>query len=124
MRRPTRRTRREDEHYTDNRHPEEPRACAASRRIAAGARGDPSRRGEDAAPQDDGRYLAIDPELFAMTTSKLPEPATNFARRHIGPSPRDIDAMLESVGAKSLAALMSETLPLSIRQQAPLDLGE
>ena len=52
------------------------------------------------------------------------EPATNFARRHIGPSPRDIDAMLETVGAKSLSALMSETLPSSIRQQTPLDLGE
>jgi glycine cleavage system pyridoxal-binding protein P len=55
--------------------------------------------------------LTLDPELFGMTTSKLPEPATNFARRHIGPSPRDIDAMLDAVGAKSLAALMSETLP-------------
>src|SRR3954452_23244214 len=52
------------------------------------------------------------------------EAATNFARRHIGPSPRDIDAMLETVGAKSLGALMSETLPSSIRQQQPLDLGE
>ncbi|HEV7411926.1 MAG TPA: aminomethyl-transferring glycine dehydrogenase subunit GcvPA, partial [Bradyrhizobium sp.] len=52
------------------------------------------------------------------------EPATNFARRHIGPSPRDIDAMLETVGAKSLAALMGETLPSSIRQQQPLDLGD
>jgi glycine dehydrogenase len=59
-----------------------------------------------------------------MTTSKLPEPATNFARRHIGPSPRDIDAMLETVGAKSVAALMRETLPASIRQRKPLDLGE
>ncbi len=52
------------------------------------------------------------------------EPATTFARRHIGPSPRDIDAMLETVGAKSLAALMGETLPSSIRQNAPLDPGD
>ena len=44
-------------------------------------------------------------------------------RRHIGPSPRDIDAMLETVGAKSLSALIGETLPASIRQKAPLDLG-
>src|ERR1700710_2511223 len=58
-----------------------------------------------------------------MTTSKLPDPATTFARRHIGPSPRDVDAMLESVGAKSLSALMGETLPSSIRQRHPLDLG-
>src|SRR5947208_13490090 len=51
------------------------------------------------------------------------EAATTFVRRHIGPSPRDIDAMLETVGAKSLGALMGETLPSSIRQKAPLDLG-
>jgi glycine dehydrogenase len=51
------------------------------------------------------------------------EAATTFARRHIGPSPRDVAAMLETVGAKSLDALMSETLPASIRQKAPLDLG-
>src|SRR5947208_6702779 len=51
------------------------------------------------------------------------EAATTFVRRHIGPSPRDIDAMLETVGAKSLAALMGQTLPSSIRQKAPLDVG-
>jgi glycine dehydrogenase len=49
--------------------------------------------------------------------------ATTFVRRHIGPSPRDVAAMLETVGAKSLDALMAETLPASIRQKAPLDLG-
>src|SRR6202142_3148288 len=51
------------------------------------------------------------------------EAATTFVRRHIGPSPRDITAMLETVGASSLKALMAETLPSSIRQKAPLDLG-
>src|SRR6202142_3014405 len=51
------------------------------------------------------------------------EAATTFVRRHIGPPPRDITAMLETVGASSLAALMAETLPSSIRQKAPLDLG-
>jgi glycine dehydrogenase len=53
----------------------------------------------------------------------LTEPATTFVRRHIGPSPGDVAAMLKSVGATSLSALMAETLPSSIRQQAPLDLG-
>jgi glycine dehydrogenase len=61
--------------------------------------------------------------MTAHHSNKADEAATTFARRHIGPSPRDIDAMLDSVGAKSLKALMSETLPSSIRQQAPLDLG-
>ncbi|GKQ53206.1 aminomethyl-transferring glycine dehydrogenase [Bradyrhizobium sp. Ce-3] len=51
------------------------------------------------------------------------EAATDFVRRHIGPSPRDVNAMLETVGATSLQALMNETLPASIRQKAPLDLG-
>ena len=51
------------------------------------------------------------------------EAATSFVRRHIGPSPRDMSAMLETVGAASLSALMAETLPSSIRQQAPFDLG-
>src|SRR3981189_793589 len=51
------------------------------------------------------------------------EPATTFVRRHIGPSPRDVSAMLETVGAKNLGALMGETLPSSIRQKAPLDRG-
>ncbi len=48
----------------------------------------------------------------------------SFVRRHIGPSARDVAAMLETVGAKSVDALMAETLPASIRQAAPLDLGK
>lgn len=51
------------------------------------------------------------------------EAATDFVRRHIGPSPRDVAAMLESVGARSLGELMGQTLPSSIRQKTPLDLG-
>src|SRR5690349_9863821 len=49
--------------------------------------------------------------------------ATTFVRRHIGPSPRDVATMLETVGAESLGDLMGGTLPYSIRQKAPLDLG-
>ena len=51
------------------------------------------------------------------------EAATDFVRRHIGPSPRDVAAMLQTVGASSLTELMGQTLPASIRQKAPLDLG-
>src|SRR5712672_423344 len=60
-----------------------------------------------------------------MTAHRRPadEAATTFVRRHIGPSPRDVAAMLETVGAKTLGELMGQTLPSSIRQQAPLDLG-
>ena len=53
----------------------------------------------------------------------LTEPATTFVRRHIGPSPADVAAMLKTVGSPSLSSLMAETLPASIRQQKPLNLG-
>src|SRR3979411_1726833 len=49
--------------------------------------------------------------------------ASTFVRRHIGPSPRDVAAMLETVGAKSLGELMAQTMSSSIRVKAPLDLG-
>src|SRR3954470_22738071 len=49
---------------------------------------------------------------------------TSFVRRHIGPSARDVTAMLEAVGANSVDTLMAQTLPASIRQTAPLDLGK
>jgi glycine dehydrogenase len=60
-----------------------------------------------------------------MTAHRKPaiEPAATFARRHIGPSPRDVADMLETVGAQTLGELMAQTLPSSIRQQKPLDLG-
>src|ERR1700675_3426494 len=60
-----------------------------------------------------------------MTAHRKPadDAATTFARRHIGPSPRDVSAMLETVGAKTLGELIGQTLPSSIRQKAPLDLG-
>ena len=44
-------------------------------------------------------------------------------RRHIGPSPKEIAAMLGVVGAESLDALIDETLPAGIRQAEPLDWG-
>src|SRR6202789_899990 len=72
------------------------------------------------------RNTSPDRKGMPMTAPLKPlaEPATTFARRHIGPAPRDVAAMLKSVGATSLSALMAETLPSSIRQQAPLDLGK
>ena len=46
-----------------------------------------------------------------------------FAARHIGPAPADVQAMLETVGAESLEDLIAQTVPAGIRQSAPLDLG-
>src|SRR5581483_6631134 len=57
-----------------------------------------------------------------MTKTNLAEPAVSFERRHIGPSPRDVAAMLETVGAKSMESLIGEAVPASIRQKKPLEL--
>ncbi len=45
-----------------------------------------------------------------------------FVHRHIGPSPAEIDAMLNAVGATSLQALAADTVPASIVSEN-LDIG-
>jgi glycine dehydrogenase len=47
-----------------------------------------------------------------------------FIARHIGPSPDDVPAMLEAIGATSLDALIAQTVPAAIRLPAPLPLAE
>ena len=47
---------------------------------------------------------------------------TDFASRHLGPRPSDLGRMLEVVKTASLDALIEETVPKSIRLQAPLQL--
>ena len=42
-------------------------------------------------------------------------------RRHIGPSPAEMQAMLKVVGAASLDDLIDQTVPAGIRQKQPLD---
>jgi glycine dehydrogenase len=42
-------------------------------------------------------------------------------RRHIGPSPAEMEEMLEVLGLDSLDALIDQTVPASIRQAEPLD---
>ena len=46
----------------------------------------------------------------------------DFASRHIGPTPRDIEAMLEVIGVPTLQDLLDRTIPASIRHDEPLDL--
>ena len=50
----------------------------------------------------------------------LPHVARDFAARHIGPSPQEIQQMLDAVGAGSMETLIAETLPESIRILKPL----
>jgi len=45
-------------------------------------------------------------------------------RRHIGPSPKEMDQMLEVIGTDSLDSLIDETIPADIRQPDALDWGE
>ncbi|QOL81560.1 aminomethyl-transferring glycine dehydrogenase [Pseudooceanicola spongiae] len=44
-------------------------------------------------------------------------------RRHIGPSPAEMEEMLKTVGAKTLNALIEDTVPQGIRQDGALDFG-
>jgi glycine dehydrogenase len=46
-----------------------------------------------------------------------------FESRHIGPSPQDVSAMLQTIGVSSLNELIAQTVPDDIRQRNPLDLG-
>jgi glycine dehydrogenase len=57
----------------------------------------------------------------AMTFTPTDYNPYDFAnRRHIGPSPSEMEAMLQAVGVPTLAALIDETIPASIRQAEPL----
>jgi glycine dehydrogenase len=58
-----------------------------------------------------------------MSSSDRYEPYDFANRRHIGPAPEEMAEMLRVVGASSLDALISETVPEAIRQATPLDFG-
>ena len=45
-------------------------------------------------------------------------------RRHIGPSPAEMDTILQTIGVSSVDELIDDTIPASIRQKSPLDWGE
>ena len=48
---------------------------------------------------------------------------TTFVQRHVGPNARDIEAMLATVDARSLDALIGEVIPAPIRRGGPLALA-
>jgi glycine dehydrogenase len=58
-----------------------------------------------------------------QTTIDTANVATDFARRHIGPGPQELEAMLAAVNVDSLEELVAQTVPASIRQAQPLDFG-
>ena len=57
-----------------------------------------------------------------MTTLSELEYCDEFIGRHIGPDASSIAAMLATIGAPSLDALIEQTVPAAIRLCAPLDL--
>src|SRR5688500_11727323 len=60
------------------------------------------------------------PKDFTFTDYK---PYDFANRRHIGPSPDEMAAMLQVIGYDSLDALIDDTVPPSIRQKSPLAWG-
>ena len=59
-----------------------------------------------------------------MTTLYELEQHDDFIARHIGPSAADTQAMLQTVGAESLDALITSTVPANILTNAPLALDD
>jgi len=55
-------------------------------------------------------------------TEYLPYDFAN--RRHIGPSPAEMDAMLAVLGVRTLDELIDQTVPAAIRQAEPLEFGK
>ncbi len=60
---------------------------------------------------------------MSVSRSSVDFDPTDFSRRHIGPSPADMAAMLEVIGVADLDELIAQTVPEAIRQQTPLALG-
>ena len=47
---------------------------------------------------------------------------TNFTLRHVGPSPKEQQAMLNTIGVKNIEQLIAETVPENIRLKEDLKL--
>ena len=61
--------------------------------------------------------MANKPSLQALFTPD------SFVHRHIGPNQQQIDSMLAALGLDSIQALIDETVPASIRLEAPMPLS-
>ncbi|MEO7428416.1 MAG: aminomethyl-transferring glycine dehydrogenase, partial [Acidimicrobiales bacterium] len=52
------------------------------------------------------------------------QPATTFADRHLGPRPEDVEVMLAALGMASIAELIEQAVPKTIRTDQPLGLPD
>jgi len=62
--------------------------------------------------------LSRDSKLHAL------RPSDDFPPRHIGPRPKDVEAMLEFLGYGDIDALVQDTIPDDILMSQPLDVPE
>jgi glycine dehydrogenase len=62
------------------------------------------------------------PVNSSAVASIIPESVDPFVRRHIGPRPADLAAMLQTLGCPSLDVLAERAVPDGIRRAVPLDL--
>jgi glycine dehydrogenase len=63
------------------------------------------------------------PAETAAATAEAASRETAFASRHIGPSPADVQSMLETIGLDSIDQLIAETVPGSILAPGQLTFG-
>ncbi|AFY79234.1 glycine dehydrogenase, decarboxylating [Pleurocapsa sp. PCC 7327] len=72
--------------------------------------------------------IAVDRQTNQRQQPLSPEtslaPTDSFVKRHIGPSPNEIEQMLEVLGFSSLEQLVEKTVPAAIRLAQPLQLPE
>lgn len=69
------------------------------------------------------RFIAFT-NTKSLAMSSVTQRSDQFVKRHIGPRPDDVKAMLETIGANSLDQLIDETVPANIRTERELDLPE
>src|SRR5690606_14192424 len=77
--------------------------------------------------RDRGGAVEPYPRLWSLGMSDTPslndlDAAAPFARRHIGPTPHEQQAMLDALGYASLSELMAAAVPANIHTVSPLRL--
>eukprot|EP00434_Breviolum_minutum_P006921 symbB.v1.2.006108.t3/scaffold364.1/size219240/5 len=67
------------------------------------------------------RYLA---RALRRFSSDLFLPSDQFAQRHLGPLPADVQEMCKVIGVKDLSELMEKAIPASVRREQPMELPD
>lgn len=66
----------------------------------------------------------VKPSSVAAPSQDFMLPTDDFAKRHLGPSPADVEKMCKIIGVKDLQELMEQTIPASVRRETTLDLPD